>query len=205
MPWTTMATSSQMASGLGTYRLGGGRVVGWWIIALMALMAGSSLVTQTGSNRIISVGLCVLVVCACYLLGVRPAVMERPDELRVLNPLRTVHIPWSLITDVRVKDVVIVETETSQIRCYALPRRERRSAAAAMNSAINARMPLNARMETTPTNLSRSVVELLQEHAQSLAVGSTTQLETTTVDRDVMVVLVTAVAALSSIGVALWA
>jgi len=199
-------TGSQMASGIGTYRLGGGRVVGWWIIALMVLMAGSSLVTQTGSNRTISVGLCVLVVCASYLLGVRPAVLERPDELRVLNPLRTVHIPWSLITEVRVKDVVIVDTATSQTRCYGLPRRERRSAAAAMNSAITARLPLNARMDATPTNLSRSVVDLIEEHAKSLAVGSSTQLELTrSVDRDVMVALVTAFAALMSIGFSLWA
>jgi hypothetical protein len=195
-----------MTNGLGTYRLGAGRAVGWWIIALMALMAGSSLVTQTGSNRIISLGLCVLVVCASYLLGVRPAVMEFPDALRVLNPIRTVHIPWSLITEVRVKDVVIVDTATSQTRCYALPRRERRSAAAAMNSAINARMPSNARIDSTPTNMSRSVVDLINDHAQSLSVGSSGDVkQTRTVDRDVVVALVTSAVALLSIGASLWA
>jgi len=75
-----------------------------------------------------------------------------------------------------------------------------------MNSAITARMPLNARVDATPTNLSRSVVDLIEEHAKSLAVGSSTQLELTrSVDRDVMVALVTAFAALMSIGFSLWA
>ncbi len=195
-----------MNSSLGTYRLGGGRVVALWIIGLVALMAISALVTESGRNRIISVGLCVAVMCVSYLLGVRPAVMEGPDELKVLNPLRTVHISWSLISDVTVKDVVIIDTEQGSIRCYALPRRERRSAASVVNSTLNSRIPMGSDASAANLNVSGSVVDVIREHAQALGSGARENVSVSkTVDRDVVVALVTLAAALLSAGVSLWA
>ena len=195
-----------MNTSLGTYRLGGGRVVAWWIIAIVAVMAVSGLVTETGRNRVISVALCLAVICISYVLGVRPAVMEGPDELRVLNPIRTVHIAWSSIVDVHVKDVIIIETDQERIRCYALPRRDRRSAASVVNSTINSRIPMGSEPPSAAANLSRSVVDLIRDHAQVLGVGESGGPPVSrTVDRDVVVVLVTFALALSSVGFSIWA
>lgn len=195
-----------MNSSLGAYRLGGGRVVGWWIIALMTVMAAAALFTESGRNRIISLALCAVVVCISYLLGVRPAVMEFPEELRVLNPLRTVHIPWPLITQLVVKDVVVVETTITSVRCYGLPRRDRRSAAATINSAINSRIPAVPNEEPPAPNISRAVVDAIEEHAQSLSTGMTGSYQIArTFDRDVLAALAVIVVAAVCIGISVWA
>ena len=195
-----------MNPSLGTYRLGGGRVVAWWIIALVGVMAVSGLVTQTGRNRVISVALCLAVMAVSYLLGVRPCVMERPDGLRVLNPIRTIHVPWSLVTDVRVKDVVIIGTVDEEIRCYGLPRRERRSAAAVVNSRINARIPMGSESAASGPNLSGSVVDLIRDHAEAFMSGAPEGVAVSrTVDRDVVVALITLSVALLAAGFSIWA
>jgi len=132
--------------------------------------------------------------------------MERPDGLRVLNPIRTVHVPWSLVTDVRVKDVVIIGTVDEEIRCYGLPRRERRSAAAVVNSRINARIPMGSESAASGPNLSGSVVDLIRDHAEAFMSGAPEGVAVSrTVDRDVVVALITLSVALLAAGFSIWA
>ena len=195
-----------MNNTLATYRLGGGRVVGWWIIGLVSIMAIAGVVTETGRNRVISVGLCLLVIGISYLLGVRPCVMELPSELRVCNPIRTVHIPWAAISDIHVKDVVIVDIADRSIRCFGLPRRERRSAAASINAAINSRLSTAAELEAALPGISGSVVDRLRDHAQTLARGSVEDPQASfTIDRDVYAALLVMGVALVSVVVLIWA
>lgn len=206
MPSIDHLQDDEVNPSLGTYRLGGGRVVAWWIIALVGVMALSGLVAQTGRNRVISVALCLAVMAVSYLLGVRPCVMERPDGLLVLNPIRTIHVPWSLVTDVRLKDVVIIGTVDEQIRCYGLPRRERRSAAAVVNARINARIPMGSESAAPGPNLSGSVVDLIRDHAEAFMSGAPEGVSVSrAVDRDVAVALITLSVALLCAGFSIWA
>ena len=198
--------SSESNSPLGTYRLGGGRVVGWWIIGLMVLMAVAGLMTETGRNRIVSVALCLVVIAISYLLGVRPCVMELPAELMVCNPIRTARIPWAAISDVVVKDVVIIETGEREVRCYGLPRRERRSAAASINASINSRLSAGGEVQAMAPGLSGTVVDRIRAHVELLSGGSSReQVVQFTVDRDVRAALILSVVALVSVVIAIWA
>jgi len=195
-----------MNSTLATYRLGGGRVVGWWIIGLLTLMAIAGVITETGRNRVISVGLCLLVIGISYLLGVRPCVMELPSELLVCNPIRTAHVPWAAVTDIHVKDVVIVDVADRSIRCFGLPRRERRSAAASIDAAINSRLSPSAELDAAVPGVSGSIVERLRAHVETLAHGSTQDGEVRfTVDRDVYAALIVMGVALVSVAILIWA
>jgi hypothetical protein len=197
------ATGSELA----TYRLGGGRAVGWWIVGLLGLMAAAGLFTESGRNRLISVAFCVAVMAVAYLLGIRPCVMELPAELRICNPIRTVHIPWGSVDEVHVKDVVIVETAGRQVRCYGLPRRDRRSAAAAINASIGSRLPLaDASTTASAPQLSASVVDRLRGHAEALGHTAADDGQIRfTLDRDVIAALVAVGVALVSVALLIWA
>ena len=55
-----------------------------------------------------------------YALYWRPRLEVHADEVRVVNPLRTVSIPWSRIVDVRTRFAVTIATDQGAHSCAAL-------------------------------------------------------------------------------------
>lgn len=111
---------------LRVHRIGAGRIVGW-AVAVAAVLGLLDIVRRgqlVGDDLPVGLG-CVAVIGLCYLLGIRPAVLELPEALVVRNPLRTNTVPWSAITDVTTEDVVVVHLGEQRVRCFALPRRGR--------------------------------------------------------------------------------
>jgi len=56
-----------------------------------------------------------------YTFGLRPAVVENPSGLVVRNPVRTVEVPWSAVTDTDATDVLRVHAGATVVRCFAVP------------------------------------------------------------------------------------
>lgn len=70
-----------------------------------------------------------------YALYWRPRLEVHADEVRVVNPLRTVSIPWSRIVDVRTRFAVTIATDQGAHSCFALPSA---GAGAALRSGVDA-------------------------------------------------------------------
>ena len=70
-----------------------------------------------------------------YALYWRPRLEVHADEVRVVNPLRTVSIPWSRIVDVRTRFAVTITTDQGAHSCFALPSA---GAGAALRSGVDA-------------------------------------------------------------------
>ena len=69
----------------------------------------------------------------------RPVVVELPAVLEVRNPLRTWTITWSSITKVDADDVVRVHAGDEIVRCFCLPRRDKRPIVSGFASAFGGR------------------------------------------------------------------
>jgi len=62
------------------------------------------------------------VVWALWLLTVRPAVRLDDDAVTVVNPLRVTRVPWSVVTDVRLRWQIVIETtEGRTVTCWGGP------------------------------------------------------------------------------------
>ena len=70
-----------------------------------------------------------------YALYWRPRLEVHADDVRVVNPLRTVSIPWSRIVDVRTRFAVTIATDDGAHSCFALPSA---GAGAALRSGVDA-------------------------------------------------------------------
>jgi len=122
-----------------THRLGGGWLLSW-LVFVVAIAAGvQSLIGGEGTARVGAFLVCVAVACATYLLGMRPRVTELPTDIEVVNPLRTARIAWSSVTDVDVTDVVRIHAGAIVVRCFALPRRDRRPVVSGLASTFGGR------------------------------------------------------------------
>ena len=164
-----------------SHRLGGGRFLAWFIV-LVAVAAGvQSLVAGDGAQKLVGAFAATSVTALCVLLGMRPRVLELPLELEVRNPLRTAHLPWPAITEIDAVDVVRVTAGELVVRCFALPRRDRRPIVSGMASFFGGRpLPDNEPMRTAVTT--GDVVESLRRRAGSLGAGSSTAGEGATYD-----------------------
>ncbi len=154
-----------------SHRLGAGRYLAW-VVLVVAVGAGvQSAVAGTGKDRFVGVLGSLAVVAACVLLGLRPAVVELPTVLEVRNPLRTARLPWSRITEIEAVDVVRVSAGDLVVRCYALPRRDRRPITSGMASFFGGRtLPDNEPIRSAVTT--GDVVEVLRRRAGALGAGS---------------------------------
>jgi hypothetical protein len=114
---------------------------------------------------------CVAAVCFAYLLGIRPVVTEMPTYLEVRNPLRTAKVWWSSITKVDVDDVVRVHAGDVVVRCFALPRRDRRPITSGFASAFGGRtLPDSEPVRAGYTTF--DVVEAIEDRSRSLRGGN---------------------------------
>lgn len=156
---------------LRSHRLGGGRILAWVVVVIAAALGVQALVVGTGTDRWAGVTGCLAVVCASWLLGIRPAVAELPQYLEVRNPLRTAKIWWSSITKVDADDVVRVHAGDVVVRCFALPRRDRRPIISGFASTFGGRgLPDSEPVRVGYTTL--DVVEAIEDRAHSLRGGN---------------------------------
>jgi hypothetical protein len=155
-----------------SHRLGGGRLLAW-VISVLAAAAGvqALLGGNAPADKAIGVLAAVAIVCTCVLLGLRPRVVELPAALEIRNPLRSASLPWASITEIDAVDVVRVTAGDVVVRCYALPRRDRRPITSGMASFFGGRtLPDNEPMRTSVTTA--DVVESLRRRAGVGGAGS---------------------------------
>lgn len=109
-----------------THRLVLGQGLAWAWLAVAVVFAVDAV--RRADGRQLAVILLALAAgsMVAYVFGLRPAVVEEPAALVVVNPVRTTQVPWTAVTDVDVADVLRVHAGTTVVRCFAVPRTRRR-------------------------------------------------------------------------------
>jgi len=159
------------ATGVRTHRLGNGRAVGWFVVVASLALAVQALWAGEGTTRWSAFTACIAVACGAYLLGIRPVVTELPQWLEVRNPVRTIRIYWSAITKVDADDVVRVHAGEEIVRCFALPRRDRRPIVSGFTSTFGGR-PLPDDQPVRSGSTTFDVVERIEDRAHELRGGN---------------------------------
>jgi hypothetical protein len=103
----------------------------WWLGWIWLAFAAFNLVdvmTSDATGPVASFAAATLVAscAAAYVLALRPRVVADDDGLRIVNPLRTVVVPWGGVTEVDVTDVVRVHMGEAVYRVWALRENKRR-------------------------------------------------------------------------------
>jgi hypothetical protein len=156
---------------LRTYRLGSGRIIGWAVVVATVALAVQALWVGEGTSRWSAVSACVAAACAGYLLGVRPEVSETTQALEVRNPVRTWRVYWSSITGVDADDVVRIHAGDAVVRCFALPRRDRRPIVSGVASMFGGRkLPDDQPVRRGFTT--QDVIESIEDRSRSLRGGN---------------------------------
>ncbi|MGD9956415.1 MAG: hypothetical protein AB7O74_02985 [Candidatus Nanopelagicales bacterium] len=158
---------------LRSYRLGNGRLLAWAVLVIVGALAAQALWSGEGTGRWLAVTAAVAVACAAWLLGVRPAVVELPTVLEVRNPLRTWTITWSSITKVDADDVIRIHAGEQVVRCFSLPRRDKRPIVSGFASAFGGRpLPADDSEPVRGSTTTYDVVEAIEDRAHSLRGGN---------------------------------
>jgi len=158
---------------LRSYRLGNGRLLAWAVLVIVAALAAQALWAGEGTGRWLAVTAAVAVACAAWLLGVRPVVTELPAVLEVRNPLRTWTITWSSITKVDADDVVRIHAGDQVVRCFSLPRRDKRPIVSGFASAFGGRpLPSTDDAPVRGSTTTYDVIEAIEDRAHSLRGGN---------------------------------
>ena len=158
---------------LRSYRLGNGRLLAWAVLVIVAALAAQALWAGEGTGRWLAVTAAVAVACAAWLLGVRPVVTELPAVLEVRNPLRTWTITWSSITKVDADDVVRIHAGDQVVRCFCLPRRDKRPIVSGFASAFGGRpLPSTDDAPVRGSTTTYDVIEAIEDRAHSLRGGN---------------------------------
>ncbi len=95
-----------------------------WLTGFLVILVAVVAVSGWGQDARLTVA---SVCCGAALAGLGYALYWRPRMeihgfgVRIINPLRTVDIPWAQIIDVRTRFTVTVVTETGSHSCFALP------------------------------------------------------------------------------------
>lgn len=182
------------------HHLGAGRAIAWVLTALsIAAILDTVLQPPVDRTGLAIIAASVVVMLLSVLLGLRPTVQELPASLMVRNPWRTTVIPWTCLVDVRSSDVLVVDTTGGPVRCFALPRRVRRSLSGSAVSALGRYLP-ESRQSDTPTEAPTTVVmERLLTQAKSLSHGQSASTAVVRSTVDVTAVVLTALAAVASV------
>ncbi len=158
---------------LRTYRLGNGRLLAWSVLVIVAALAAQALWSGEGTGRWLAVTASVAVACAAWVLGVRPVVTELPAVLEVRNPLRTWTITWSSITKIDADDVVRIHAGDQVVRCFCLPRRDKRPIVSGFASAFGGRpLPSTDDAPVRGSTTTYDVIEAIEDRAHSLRGGN---------------------------------
>lgn len=160
-------------SRLRSYRLGGGRFVGWFVLVVAAALAVQALIIGEGTGRWTAVTLCLAAASVAWVVGIRPSVNELPTVLEVHNPVRTWTITWSSITKIDASDVIRIHAGDQVVRCFALPRRDKRPVVSGFASAFGGRpLPESDNAPVRSSLTTYDIVEAIEDRARSLRGGN---------------------------------
>ena len=103
-----------------SYR-GPGAVLGGGIVFLFCLGGGLDLLIEEGTVDMPGASVMFLVAVLSFAYGVYPAAFSGPDALVVRNPLRTITIPWGIVTKLSAQLSFIAFTTTQRYTVWAIP------------------------------------------------------------------------------------
>lgn len=114
-------------------RAGGSRIIGGTVILVCAVGVVSLVVEGTVVTALTWSGLLLAIAACAWAFYLHPRVDLLPGGIRLVNPLRTLVLPWSAVTalDMRL-GVTLVDTDGGKATAWALPssgRRTRRTSA----------------------------------------------------------------------------
>jgi hypothetical protein len=119
-----MTTPTGPASGSAdkptAYR-GPGAVFGGGVVLLFCLGGGLDLLIEEGTVDMPGAAVMFLVAALAFAYGVYPAAFSGPDALVVRNPLRTITIPWGIVTKLSAQLSFIAFTTTQRYTVWAVP------------------------------------------------------------------------------------
>jgi hypothetical protein len=119
-----MTTPTGPASGSAdkptAYR-GPGAVFGGGVVLLFCLGGGVDLLVEEGTVDMAGAAVMFLVAALAFAYGVYPAAFSGPDALVVRNPLRTITMPWGIVTKLSAQLSFIAFTTTQRYTVWAVP------------------------------------------------------------------------------------
>ena len=97
-------------------------VVGVALLALCAVLVADALLRARWDVALLSLPALGLVACVAVEVFLRPGIRVHSGGITVINPLRTVEVPWAGVADVSTRFQVVVETRSGRrIRCWGAP------------------------------------------------------------------------------------
>jgi hypothetical protein len=126
---TSPATSTESAEKPTVYR-GVGALIGGALVTLFCLGGAVDLLVEEGRADLVGAAVLLLVAALAFAYGVFPAAFAYDGRLVVRNPMRTITVPWSAVTNLTAKLSFIVHTEQARYTVWAVPvsLRDRRKA-----------------------------------------------------------------------------
>jgi hypothetical protein len=100
---------------------GPGAVFGGAIVFLFCLGGGLDLLIEEGTVDLPGVAVMFLVASLAFAYGIYPAAFSGQDTLVVRNPLRTITIPWGVLTKLSAQLSFIAFTTTQRYTVWAVP------------------------------------------------------------------------------------
>ena len=100
---------------------GPGAVFGGAIVFLFCLGGALDLLIEEGTIDMRGASVMLLVAALAFAYGIYPAVFSGQDALVVRNPLRTITIPWGVVTRLSAQLSFIAFTTTQRYTVWAVP------------------------------------------------------------------------------------
>jgi len=100
---------------------GPGAVFGGALVFLFCLGGGFDLIIEEGTVDLPGASVMFLVAALAFAYGVYPAAFSGQDALVVRNPLRTITIPWGIVTKLSAQLSFIAFTTTQRYTVWAVP------------------------------------------------------------------------------------
>lgn len=107
---------------------GPGAVIGGGIVLLFCLGGSIDLMVEEGRADLIGAAVMLVVAALAFAYGVYPAAFSGEEALVVRNPLRTITLPWAVVTKLSAQLSFVAHTATRKFTVWAVPvsLRERR-------------------------------------------------------------------------------
>jgi hypothetical protein len=117
---TSPATSPGSAEKPTVYR-GLGALIGGALVTLFCLGGAIDLIVEQGRSDLVGASILCLVAVLAFSYGVYPAAYAYDERLVVRNPIRTITLPWSAVTNLTAKLSFIVHTEQARYTVWSVP------------------------------------------------------------------------------------
>lgn len=100
---------------------GGAALAGGLGVSLLCALGIIDLLVESGTQDLFGASVLALIATLAVAYGVYPAAYADENRLRVRNPLRTIVVPWSAVTDLSAKLSYVVHTEQRRYTVWAIP------------------------------------------------------------------------------------